>query len=96
MIRVPARRALLVPIQGRGGGGRGQGSGERRENGWCWGTSHREPGWLGSPLSQGCVRAEPKDARYQRRPMSKGRLIFKPDSFVLKYEIMLSLWPVES
>lgn len=42
------------------------------------------------------MRAEPKDARYQRRPMSKGGLIFKPDSFVLKYEIMLSLWPVES
>jgi len=28
--------------------------------------------------------------------MSEGQFIFKPDSFVLKYEIMLSLWHVES
>lgn len=58
--------------------------------------SHREPGRLGSPLSQGCVRAESKDGHYRQRLMSKGQFIFKPDSFVLKYETMLSLWRAES
>lgn len=93
MIRTPACRAPLVPIHGGSENKvvvndlKTAGVGER---------SRREPGWLGSPLSQGCVRAEPKDGHYRQRPMSKGQLIFKPDSFVLKYEIMLSLRHVES
>lgn len=73
-----------------------QGSGERPENRGVGERSHFEPGRLGSPLSQGCVRAEPKGGHYRQRLMSEGQFIFKPDSFVLKYEIMLSLWHVES
>ena len=41
------------------------------------------------------MRAEPKGGPDGSRLMSKGPFMFKPDSFVLKYEIILSLWPEE-
>lgn len=41
------------------------------------------------------MRAEPKGGHDGSRLLSKGPFMFKPDSFVLKYEVILSLWPEE-
>lgn len=40
------------------------------------------------------MRGEPEGGRDGSRLMSRGQFVFKPDSSVLKYERILSLWPV--
>lgn len=53
------------------------------------------PVGLALGLGPGHVRGEPEGGRDRSRLMSRGQFVFKPDSSVLKYERILSLWPVE-